>query len=774
MINIESAFRTENKSVFEYFQKPGVGFYIPLYQRDYSWDKGNVEQFLEDITSGVENLLDNEDNEIRFLGTIITVAEKDLSQIRPQDPKSLPTSIEKIIDGQQRLSTIALFSTLLHFHIGNVLNNLLTSIENSKNNEIFKSELKIQVTQISEFWQEKLVNIFAVDLKRGTPTLKPKIIRGNEDKWVFEEKTNTSYISNVSKHLFTYIDHINNKKSYVPKFKNENKVDENLSIFNEWLTNKVIIAHLKNDDSFSTAFQIIENSKQENIWQFERENIKAILYDGEHNDKGSISYNICSLIQILITSHYLIERCCFTIIQPISDDWAFDMFQSLNGTGTPLTAIETFRPLVMKIVKDSGEVYENSEMERSFSKIQAAFINLSTAALKSKKTNDLLTSFALPVEGYKLATHFSTQRRWLDGTITKKCIDYDTKSDFIHFFGNYTEFFHKYWHNYKSEKNEPLDIIQNEQDGELASILFLFLKECNHTMSLTVIGTFYHQYLIKRDRSTLQDFINSIKLISAFYILWRSTKSNTGLDEAYRIFFKGHVKLGINPHNFIDTKKLELNEIKSYFKNTLTRENINITKADWINTASKELRYTTSTKICKLALFVSYNNTIPDSTNPGLIKNGISNCAPYLKLERWNHDDLKSIEHIAPDTNDGSWCLNLYDDRKLAHSLGNLTLLPLQVNISASNRGWEEKILYYKHLGLTDPQKIEEITEVAKNNGIHLKASTIDLLKKSNYAAHINSIIEYDQKGIWDEDIVKKRTINILEIFYDKIYPWIL
>jgi hypothetical protein len=101
-------------------------------------------------------------------------------------------------------------------------------------------------------------------------------------------------------------------------------------------------------------------------------------------------------------------------------------------------------------------------------------------------------------------------------------------------------------------------------------------------------------------------------------------------------------------------------------------------------------------------------------------------------------------------------------------------LLPLQVNISASNRGWEEKILYYKHLGLTDPQKIEEITEVAKNNGIHLKASTIDLLKKSNYAAHINSIIEYDQKGIWDEDIVKKRTINILEIFYDKIYPWIL
>ena len=36
MINIEKAFVTENRSVFDFYQQPGMGFYIPLYQRDFN------------------------------------------------------------------------------------------------------------------------------------------------------------------------------------------------------------------------------------------------------------------------------------------------------------------------------------------------------------------------------------------------------------------------------------------------------------------------------------------------------------------------------------------------------------------------------------------------------------------------------------------------------------------------------------------------------------------------------------------------------------------
>lgn len=36
MININKAFNSENRSINEYFVQSGVGFYIPLYQREYS------------------------------------------------------------------------------------------------------------------------------------------------------------------------------------------------------------------------------------------------------------------------------------------------------------------------------------------------------------------------------------------------------------------------------------------------------------------------------------------------------------------------------------------------------------------------------------------------------------------------------------------------------------------------------------------------------------------------------------------------------------------
>ena len=244
MINIERAFSTENKSVFEYFQRPGVGFYIPLYQREYSWDDDNIEQFLEDIARGVENLLENEENEIRFLGTIITVTETDKKQIEPQDGRALPTSIEKVIDGQQRLSTISLCSTLIHYYIGETTDKLVKSISKLKMDNAQKTSLETELNQIRDFWQAKLKEIFAIDLKRGKPTLKPKIIRGNQDRWVFEESTNTSYLSDVSEHLFNYIEFVESKKEFKPKFDKETKAGRNLSLFNDWINKKVLAAHI--------------------------------------------------------------------------------------------------------------------------------------------------------------------------------------------------------------------------------------------------------------------------------------------------------------------------------------------------------------------------------------------------------------------------------------------------------------------------------------------------------------------------------------------------
>lgn len=39
---------------FIVFSKNGLGFYIPKYQRNYSWNVDNIKQLLEDIYTGIE------------------------------------------------------------------------------------------------------------------------------------------------------------------------------------------------------------------------------------------------------------------------------------------------------------------------------------------------------------------------------------------------------------------------------------------------------------------------------------------------------------------------------------------------------------------------------------------------------------------------------------------------------------------------------------------------------------------------------------------------
>lgn len=162
-LEIEKAFLTEGRSVYDFFQRPGVGFYIPLYQREYSWDRDNVDQLIEDIEKGMTAMIED-GNEIRFLGTIITVVEKDKKRIQPLDPQALPTAVEKLIDGQQRMSTIALIGTQLYKHFHQIEDKILA-----------KSEYKEEITEICRFWKEKLIDIFSFDLKRGEPKRKPKV-----------------------------------------------------------------------------------------------------------------------------------------------------------------------------------------------------------------------------------------------------------------------------------------------------------------------------------------------------------------------------------------------------------------------------------------------------------------------------------------------------------------------------------------------------------------------------------------------------------------------
>jgi hypothetical protein len=241
---------------------------------------------------------------------------------------------------------------------------------------------------VCNIWREKLVVIYSFDLGRGKPRRKPKIIRGQKDKWIREGDINQNYTSPIARYLASYIDAVENKTD-APQFDKEkfgSNVSENLKEIDKWIRKTVLNAHNKESsaDDFPSAMKIINVINQDNVWDYRRIELTDLVNATNVESKRSINYILCELVQLFSVCHYLVDRCCFTIIQPSNDDWAFDMFQSLNATGTPLTAIETFKPRVVSLTDDKEDSFKGSKNEASFNKLEILFKNTKNAAEKSK------------------------------------------------------------------------------------------------------------------------------------------------------------------------------------------------------------------------------------------------------------------------------------------------------------------------------------------------------------------------------------------------------
>lgn len=381
VLNIEKSFLTENRSVLDFLNQSGQGLYIPLYQRDYSWDTDNIEQLLEDLSRGIQRIalgeVTDDSKEIRFLGTIITVVESNRNNIYPVEIQAVPPRIEKLIDGQQRVSTIALMATLLVKR----LTEIKTKVKPT--NEIYE-----QVIEICDTWiDQKLCKVFSFDLGRGKPSLKPKIVRGAKDYWTRENSENDAYKSELANYLGRFIKAYCDKTSFPCLTKEGSKnslLYQNGRRIEAWLKKTVAVAHEGNTDDFASAENILNKFSQDQLWDYDRPELEEIVRQLDYNNKKGNSYILSELVQTLAVCHYLLDRCCFTIIQPTDDDWAFDMFQSLNATGTPLTAIETFKPTVVNTIDNlPNKQFKDSISDIYFKKLEV-FLSEATTAQQKK------------------------------------------------------------------------------------------------------------------------------------------------------------------------------------------------------------------------------------------------------------------------------------------------------------------------------------------------------------------------------------------------------
>ena len=186
------------------------GFYVPSYQRYYSWDVKNIDRLVEDIVGGTHLLLQYPDA-ITFIGALITIHDNENKTVQPQVRNDLPEKVLVVIDGQQRLSTLQVISTVLHEELSRCLSKIKSD----------EDEAKWLVNQCKDVIAA-LYKVFCMDMERGAGVYQyyPRLIRAHEDVWSRnDEGEEATYESPVAHYLHNYISYIYSKES--KKFKYE-------------------------------------------------------------------------------------------------------------------------------------------------------------------------------------------------------------------------------------------------------------------------------------------------------------------------------------------------------------------------------------------------------------------------------------------------------------------------------------------------------------------------------------------------------------------------
>jgi hypothetical protein len=797
-MDISEAFSAQSYSIYDFFTRAkkdeSLGFSIPQYQRPYSWDSENIEQLIDDICQGSMDFL-KDSSEIHFMGTIITISSSfydDLQDVEKR--RARPKNIEDIIDGQQRLSTIALLACCLYKRVL------------SYSSQLPDSEKFYSLQEAAEDYLLKLSSLFSYKTKRQKNIYQqPILVRESQDEWNFSVEVHPSS-SEIYQFLHKFVREIQEGTLDTEKesiFIETNEARENIVLSNvAYIQGKLHEVEIGNEFSnfqFPDAESILTHVNQDELWDEKRYDSIDNFLESEHLEVAQ------KLIRMLMFSYFLLKRCCFTSIVPASELRAFDMFQSLNATGTRLTAIETFKPLIVNSCQD----YETSISRQYFSEVEKLFDRIKTSSGKDTRNNQFLTFFENSYSGEKLGKQFSKQRKMLVDYY-KECQSTGDGNLFLWKLGRAAQYCKQFI--FSESQNLITSLIDEIASSKLsklakeASFCMLYLKDAKHILAHTLILRFYA--VATKEGASLdarRDFLESCKAMAAFFTLWRSAFKGTYPDGEYRKYIrKSSRKENLDSFHWHENNEISLSQLKAKLRDSLASKIVSTVIADsedsrhkqkvqkglldlelkdlWLRKAVKNLTYDNSLTVCRFALFIAAHDTIPDKSAPGLMKPGKSNVAqPYIDPQQWGSENLATVEHIAPQRpkNKSDWDEKLYEDSEF-NFIGNLTLLPQPINSSAANKSWKSKSIYYSYLAETDPDNLPLLKDKARKlfqeSGDHDEESHEKLcnrLEKCEFSNHIIPLVQRGENSDWSFRFVEQRSTRICEILYDRMCEWL-
>lgn len=762
-IRIDKLFDAKAYSILKTFTLSGgnTGFSIPLYQRIYRWGEDAINRLVLSIIEGI-SALRYDPNSISFIGTIICVDE---TKTKP----GFDGRVLSIVDGQQRLTTISLLCCLLH----QKLNRDMNLIINAEISDLFKTEYKI----ISKKLLAPIAGTYD-DFGSGYENHFPKIIRDKVDDWNIDER---EYSSPVSNYIFQYIKHLYKNDNDAFEF-NPLKEDEP----HQYFSRNIDILNCSLDEVFCGLFETQSEDTVENISMPTYEDLtgnerfkNALLPHLEFNseNKKLIKKNeaerelINGLLNLFSFANFLLDRVALTSVIATDDKYAFDIFEALNTTGEPLTAIETLKPFVV-IAEDENKPIEGgyfrSKSKVIFDNIEQYLDNkeFPEAKHKQKESSEIVISFALLYDGKKESGHLGAQRNYLRSRY--EALTYTNKCKFMATLDNFVDYKRKFW--IADNLNKQLI---NNIDREIILFCLDFIRSMKNTMAIPPLARYHAESVA----NNINDYFEAVKSVTAFLVIWRAYFGATAsIDSKYRELMTNGCKsiTGSKPvcHGKAFKNALpSINELKINLKKFLEDKNL-LDKNTWIEGVIECPMYDKCRLVAKFMLLVSAHNTGLKNDSVFLLEKERHGAhKQYISLNQWRSDDYKTLEHVAPQKpeNKEDWDKKIYQ-MSLLGTVGNLTLLPEKENSTVGNYGWDRKKIYYKAFSEEKLSNIDNYIAEAKELGVDFGKKTIQMIKSGACLPTISYIANVEN---WTAEVIQQRSKNIAELVWDEIITWL-
>ena len=794
-VDPKTIFEAISKSPMELLADRGLGLYIPSYQRPYSWDKDKVSRLIEDISHGFKMLVKSDDS-FTFLGTVITIHDINNSTVQPIVRADVPSKVLTVIDGQQRMTTLLLVCIALHNSLNLAHKQFLKKtksitaeyekLSNAPDSDASLSELESHVTAIE--WLDgqtrevlsALSETFYEKYSFGKSPLYPRMIRSIDDQWSKGTATR-KYDSPIANLIFNYITEIDKADYEVVEYKpikRNNSMEGEEAIVDRFTQLMKIFKSLISNRS-TTLDEIEEIPEISDIYASD------LLQEGLLNHLAPVP-NILNLPSnekeffdklciLVFYARYVLHRVVLTVVKGKNEDYAFTIFESLNTTGEPLTAFETFKPRVVNAVGLAN--YETSQEKSLMDQVAEYLCVFSVGPELQKATKELLIHFFSSYSGLRISGRLAEQRSELKTAFEETA----NQLTFIKMLSHCANFKKYIW---ESDSYSDLSKVFGSMQLSPTSKLGLkFFKDINHTIVIPILTLFYSQILdAQSDEEKIarfKDFEDALKAMVAFSTLWRASRRGTGgIDNEYREFLsKDDMPSGLPKlaKIYMNDQIININLFKAELKSRLldlNRKGKLIDKDNFVSISSHLPIYSSAKKVAKLLLLAAHHDAVIDSAYEGLLVKGRTSSNPCLDIDSYIDDRNLSLEHIAPQSNNGTWDVAIYENGELKDTLGNLVLISHDLNSSLGNRVWAEKRIFYKVVGAQDPNEAAKVlNEAASINNIRFGDLTKDLLAAQKYMPNLVTLGNMTKP--WTSDFIVTRSKRLYELAWDELIKWL-